>query len=402
MAGESYGIERQVILPDIPPGLQDPRLVDYLGNLRRMISDSYDELAQRINELSYEAHWGSNTPVQIVANQNNYDLGIAIVHRFSTDASRAFSGFLAPLIEITHIIMNAGSFDLVVQHQNTNSLAVDRVITTTGADVTLEPNDSMIIWYDITTLRWRELHRQQTAAVSGTGTVTSVGLTMPGGFSVANSPVNTAGSLDVTTALDGIIKADGTDFGVVTVGTNLSYVAGTLNATGGGGPVLIENKIFTANATTYNFSTGIDGNTDGHYLLVGKIINNSSSDTEFYLQPNGATTNMQSLLKWFSYAGGETSGTYGGSYNILGFGLTTGKMSCFEVHIHARKNPHSINMNLIYSGTGFHCNDSQNYTWVTGGHHKEYTNLTNFDVLARNADGLGDGSQIMLWKYPQS
>lgn len=41
------------------------------------------------------------------------------------------------------------------------------------------------------------------------GTVTSVGLTMPTGFSVANSPVTTSGTLAVTTSLSGVVRGNG-------------------------------------------------------------------------------------------------------------------------------------------------------------------------------------------------
>lgn len=57
-------------------------------------------------------------------------------------------------------------------------------------------------------------------AVSGTGTVTSVGLTMPSGFSVANSPVTTSGTLAVTTTLNGVLKGDGSGFTTATAGTD--------------------------------------------------------------------------------------------------------------------------------------------------------------------------------------
>lgn len=49
-------------------------------------------------------------------------------------------------------------------------------------------------------------------AATSTGTVTSVGLTMPTGFSVANSPVTGAATLGVTTTLNGVLHGNGSGF----------------------------------------------------------------------------------------------------------------------------------------------------------------------------------------------
>lgn len=71
------------------------------------------------------------------------------------------------------------------------------------------------------------------SAAGGGGTVTSVGLTMPSGFSVSGSPVTGTGTLAVTTSLSGLVKASG---GAFTAGNvNLaSEVTGALGATNGG------------------------------------------------------------------------------------------------------------------------------------------------------------------------
>lgn len=64
----------------------------------------------------------------------------------------------------------------------------------------------------------------------GSGTVTSVGLTMPSGFSVAGSPVTTSGTLAVTTSLNGPLRGNGSGF--TTGATNLaSEVTGNLPVT---------------------------------------------------------------------------------------------------------------------------------------------------------------------------
>jgi hypothetical protein len=61
------------------------------------------------------------------------------------------------------------------------------------------------------------------AATPGSGTVTSVGLSMPSGFSVANSPITASGTLAVTTTLNGVLKGTGSAFTTATAGTD--YVA---------------------------------------------------------------------------------------------------------------------------------------------------------------------------------
>lgn len=73
-----------------------------------------------------------------------------------------------------------------------------------------------------------------TATGSG-GTVTSVGLSMPTGFSVGSSPVTGSGTIAVTTTLNGIIYGDGANvLAAVTIGSGLTFAGGTLSATGAG------------------------------------------------------------------------------------------------------------------------------------------------------------------------
>lgn len=73
------------------------------------------------------------------------------------------------------------------------------------------------------------------ATTGGGGTVTSVGLAVPPGFSVSGSPVATSGTLAITSALSGIIQCSAGAFSAVTVGSGLSFSGGILSATGGGG-----------------------------------------------------------------------------------------------------------------------------------------------------------------------
>jgi len=134
----------------------------------------------------------------------------------------------------------------------------------------------------------------------GSGTVTSVALTMPTGFSVAGSPVTSSGTLAVTTTLNGILKGNGSGFTTatastdyapattgtaaellanngtggfsnITVGSGLSLSSGTLTATGGGGggsSTILEN--LRTISSNYTITDGYNG------LSVGPVTINSN------------------------------------------------------------------------------------------------------------------------------
>jgi len=66
---------------------------------------------------------------------------------------------------------------------------------------------------------------------AGTGSVTSVALTMPTGFSVGGSPITTSGTLAVTTALSGIIKGTGSGLTTAVSGTDYLPITGGTSVT---------------------------------------------------------------------------------------------------------------------------------------------------------------------------
>ena len=66
-------------------------------------------------------------------------------------------------------------------------------------------------------------------SAGGVGTVTSVALTVPSGFSVSGSPITSSGTLAITTAINGVVYGDGTGLAAATIGTGLSFSAGTLS-----------------------------------------------------------------------------------------------------------------------------------------------------------------------------
>ena len=104
-----------------------------------------------------------STPAQITADQNDYvgaegtATSRSTVWRISSDAARNITGIGNPLQGRVLTLINVGAQNIVIQNQNALSTAANRVITGTGADVTLAADDTMDLWYDSTTARWRAL-----------------------------------------------------------------------------------------------------------------------------------------------------------------------------------------------------------------------------------------------------
>jgi hypothetical protein len=103
------------------------------------------------------------------------------------------------------------------------------------------------------------------------GSVTSVGLTMPTGFSVAGSPVTSTGTLAVTTTLNGVVKGDGSALSASAVNLASADVTGILPiANGGTGSATgIESGTFTA---TFQDGFTADVTQDFAWTRVGTIV----------------------------------------------------------------------------------------------------------------------------------
>lgn len=104
------------------------------------------------------------------------------------------------------------------------------------------------------------------------GTVTSVGLAMPSGFSVANSPVTGAGTLTVTTSLSGIIKGTGSAF--TAAAANTDYLA----------PALANTAVTGFKTATFNSQTTI-ATTSGAITVDW-----ASAQNQLQTEPTGTIT----------------------------------------------------------------------------------------------------------------
>ena len=175
----------------------------------------------------------------------------------------------------------------------------------------------------------------------------------------------------------------------------------TLNASGGGGGgglTLVEHKTITGNTTTVTFS-GLDGNTDGVYRLIAKILNNSGGTPFYKIAPNGATTN---IIGQQLYGSGASPSASGQAFLTIGFANANAKWFRASIDIDARKNPNSIASPMTYSGTFFNFDGTNPFAGTVGGEWTETsTNITTLDVVSSIASGIGDGSELWLYKYEQ-
>lgn len=97
------------------------------------------------------------TLAQLTANQNDYTPATAAYYlRMSSDASRNVTGFVGSGAGgETHVIVNVGSFNIVLTHEDASSTAANRFHNSTSADITLTPNQEALVHYDSTGTRWR-------------------------------------------------------------------------------------------------------------------------------------------------------------------------------------------------------------------------------------------------------
>ena len=107
----------------------------------------------------YDLVGSTLTTTQLTANADNYNptgLEIAGTLRMSSDASRDLTGIVGGFAGRRLVVCNVGAQNLVLKNDAT-STAANRFLL--GADVTLGPEESISLWYDATSSRWRATGR---------------------------------------------------------------------------------------------------------------------------------------------------------------------------------------------------------------------------------------------------
>lgn len=98
------------------------------------------------------------SPAQITADQNDYSPtnGFNVsIWRLTSDATRTITGIAAGYAQQRLLLLNVGSFQIVLANDSASSLIGNRILTGVGAALTIAPDQAVAVVYDLTSARWR-------------------------------------------------------------------------------------------------------------------------------------------------------------------------------------------------------------------------------------------------------
>ena len=133
-------------------------LVPESRTLNSFLSDDGDTVGFRVvDTLPQDLNLtGDTSPPQITADQNNYNptgMTTTSVLRLSTDASRNITGMAGGRDGRIMLVVNVGNFDIILKDESGSSTAANRFAM--NGDLDLATDQSVLLWYDSTSSRWR-------------------------------------------------------------------------------------------------------------------------------------------------------------------------------------------------------------------------------------------------------
>lgn len=103
------------------------------------------------------------SPAQLVANTNDWaptGFSTASVIRLTTDASRDLTGIAGGSDGRRILLINVGTFPLIMKHESASSTAANRLLMRNGLDDDLAAGGAIQLWYDSTSSRWRGIAQE--------------------------------------------------------------------------------------------------------------------------------------------------------------------------------------------------------------------------------------------------
>ena len=155
--------------------------------------------------------------------------------------------------------------------------------------------------------------------------------------------------------------------------------------------ILIEKKEITSHTATTTFS-GLDGNTDGIYVLQSFWVSDTAASPLLYLNPNGLTTNQISESANLSTSYGWANS----SRNLIADNFTTTNQSYCVTHIWARAaGPGATSLRRLFKTN----HQRGRSTFMKAGEWSDTsTNLTSLVLESSVASNIRIGSTFILYK----
>ena len=107
--------------------------------------------------------FGALTPSALSGDVDNYEPATGTSTRGvwrleASGADRTVTGIVVQTSGDTLLVINIGATNnIILAHQDASSTTSNRMISPTGADLILGPDEYAFMWYDATTDRWRIL-----------------------------------------------------------------------------------------------------------------------------------------------------------------------------------------------------------------------------------------------------
>lgn len=215
--------------------------------------------------------------------QNDVAFGTTSLVRYTGNNTATFTGVSGGSDGRMIRITNASSYNITLKNQDSSSTAGNRIITTSGSDLTVPPNVSVTLQYDSTDSRWRVAILPATSAtisnfayiqngnsfgntaVLGTNDAYGLDLRTNGATALSldtSGNVTVSGDLHIngddlfmnTNSSGAVLVADGTNFNPV-------IMSGDATIAANGALTINYSAAQSADASTKGFLTAADWNT---------------------------------------------------------------------------------------------------------------------------------------------
>ncbi len=98
------------------------------------------------------------TSSTISGNYNGFDFGVAsTIIRMNVTLTSGLQGIIAKHSGMIYKFVNVGTQSVTFEHEDGTAAAANRILTSTSADIVVGVNDSITLFYDTTSSRWRQL-----------------------------------------------------------------------------------------------------------------------------------------------------------------------------------------------------------------------------------------------------